>query len=94
VKYDSSPFEEFHRYEDIQGDIRFPDTPQIISARAKASAIHWGFGILLATIVTGIGAIVALSIAKLETNTLREMVMTLGTGEIGLIAGLFSERER
>lgn len=65
-----------------------------IAARARASAIHWGFGILAGTIIIGIGAFIALACVKLETNTLREWLQTTIAGEIGLIAGLLSDRER
>jgi hypothetical protein len=42
----------------------------------------------------GIGAFIALDCSRLETSTLREWLQTTIAGEIGLIAGLMSERER
>jgi hypothetical protein len=67
---------------------------RVIVARARASAIHWGFGTLAATILIGIGAFIALDCSRLETSTLREWLQTTIAGEIGLIAGLMSDRDR
>jgi hypothetical protein len=67
---------------------------RMIPIRARAQAIHWGFGALIATVLLGIGSFVALAVAKLETNTLREWLQTTIAGEIGLIAGLLSDREQ
>jgi hypothetical protein len=59
----------------------------VIDARSRATAISWGFATLITTIVLGVAAYVALDIAKLDTNTLREWLQTTIAGEIGLIAG-------
>lgn len=59
----------------------------VIDARSRATAISWGFATLITTIVLGVIAYVALDIARLETNTLREWLQTTIAGEIGLIAG-------
>lgn len=67
---------------------------RLIFVRARAQAISWGFGAFIVTIVLGIASFVALDIAKLETNTLREWLQTTIAGEIGLIAGLLGSRER
>lgn len=59
-----------------------------IDARSRAVAVHWGFGVLLTTIVLGLLAYVALDVDKLPTDQLRQWLQMLVTGEIGLIAGL------
>jgi hypothetical protein len=67
---------------------------RMIPIRARAWALYLGFGVLLVTIVFGLVAFTVLSGEKLETNTLRELLQTTIAGEIGLIAGLLSDRDR
>ena len=67
---------------------------KIINAHSRANAVNWGFGLLIGTIIVGLAAYVALDIAKLETNTLREWLQTTVASEVGLLAGLLGARER
>jgi hypothetical protein len=64
----------------------------VIDARSRATAISWGFATLITTVVLSVAAYVALDIAKLYTNTLREWLQTTIAGEIGLIAGFSGSR--
>ena len=56
--------------------------------------MSWGFVALISTVVLGLVAYVALDVARLETNALREWLQTTIAGEIGLLAGLFGSRDR
>jgi hypothetical protein len=67
---------------------------EIVSLRTRSKATGWGFIVLITTIFIGIASFVALDIARLETNTLREWLQTTIAGEIGLLAGLMGSRER
>jgi hypothetical protein len=81
--------------EEREPDVRVSTTDaQLIFARSRAQAVHWGFGAFIATVALGVIAFVVLAAERIDTNGLREMVMTLGTGEIGLISGLLASRER
>ncbi len=79
-------------------DLRQYESPSaevhVIDARSRAHAVSWGFAALITTVVLGVAAYVALDIARLETNTLREWLQTTIAGEIGLLAGLFGSRDR
>jgi len=81
-----------------QIDLRNYESPtaevSVIDARSRAHAVAWGFAALITTVVLGLLAYVALDVAKLETNTLREWLQTTIAGEIGLLAGLFGSRDR
>jgi hypothetical protein len=66
----------------------------VIDARSRAHAVAWGFAALITTVALGLIAYVALDVAKLETNTLREWLQTTIAGEVGLLAGLFGSRDR
>ncbi len=81
-----------------QIDLRNYESPtaevSVIDARSRAHAVAWGFAALITTVVLGLLAYVALDVAKLETNTLRDWLQTTIAGEIGLLAGLFGSRDR
>jgi len=81
-----------------QIDLRNYESPtaevSVTDARSRAHAVAWGFAALITTVVLGLLAYVALDVAKLETNTLREWLQTTIAGEIGLLAGLFGSRDR
>lgn len=67
---------------------------KLIVAHSRAKAVDWGFGLLAGTIIAGLGAYIALDVAKLETNTLREWLQTTVASEVGLLAGLLGARDR
>ncbi len=65
---------------------------RVIEARARAHAVQWGFAVLGGTIVFGLIAYVALDVAKLQTDTLREWLQTTIAAEVGLLAGVLGTR--
>ncbi len=73
----------------------FPsDEVAIAAIAAQSQLVKWAFASLIVTVVVGLLAIVGVDAAHLDTNAPREVVQTLASGEIGLIAGLLGGREK
>ncbi len=61
---------------------------EVTKIRAQASAVAQAFFLLGLTVVVAAVAMVIVEVSGHSVDALREMFLAIGTGEIGLIAGL------